>query len=167
MVDVNAPENVVPNEERSAGSHVSHGGFVSSFISLLFWTVISCTLLWNWDGFWQTEITVLNKAQKEYFPSKYQEEQLKLSRVINNKIIEDIQKQLVHSEEKAKLKLEQIIAERDVAVQQMILSKDQLATYLEVENLKCRYFDTSLRMGESLILTGTFIQYCSPAQETG
>ncbi len=37
-----------------------------------------------------------------------------------------------------------------MAVQQMILSKDQLATYLEVENLKCRYFDTSLRMIDHL-----------------
>ena len=146
MVDVNAPENVVPNEERSADSHVSHSGFVSSFISLLFWTVISCTYCGTGMAFGKQKMTVINKAQKEYFPSKYQEEQLKLSRVINNnKIIEDIQKQLVHSEEKARLKLEQIIAERDVAVQQMILSKDKLATYLEIENLKCRYFDTSLR----------------------
>ncbi len=32
------------------------------------------------------------------------------------------------------------------------------------ENM-CDY--VGIEMGESLILTGTFIQYCSPAQETG
>ncbi len=30
-----------------------------------------------------------------------------------------------------------------------------------------RSLDGINQMGESLILTGTFIQYCSPAQETG
>ena len=79
MVDVNQSSNE-KNEKNGKTKESTNGSFLSSVIKFVFWLVISLTLLWNWDGFWQTDIKSLNKVQKNFFPSKYSEEQLKVSK---------------------------------------------------------------------------------------
>ena len=123
------------------------GGFISGFFSIVFFVAIVVSLLWNWDGFWQTNIIPLKTAQKEIFPAKYKEEQLKLSRVIkNNEIIEDIESRLKKHESKLVSAIERANIAKDKAVSKAIEAEEQLASYLDQENLKCRYYDTSLRM---------------------
>ncbi len=46
-------------------------------------------------------------------------------------------------------------------------SLDQLADEMDMSKQEIENQLHKIRLGESLILTGTFIQYCSPAQETG
>ncbi len=40
-------------------------------VSYLKYGLISFVLIWNWDGFWQTNIGFLMKMQQSYFPVKY------------------------------------------------------------------------------------------------
>jgi len=123
------------------------GGLISSIITLAFWLIIVSAFLWNWDGFWQTDIKALNNVQKNFLPTKYSEEQLKTSMVTrNNNLIESIRDRLERTEERANRKLAKVIKEKDVAINKFEEAKTNLDNYLEKENTKCRYYDTSLRM---------------------
>ncbi|MBB1443026.1 hypothetical protein [Pseudoalteromonas sp. SG43-3] len=150
MVDVNQSSNE-KNEKNEKTKESINGSFLSSVIKFVFWLVISSALLWNWDGFWQTDIKSLNKVQKNFFPSKYSEEQLKVSRITrNNNLIDDIRKRLERAENRANGKIEKARGERDQALSELEASKSELNRYLEKENTKCRYYDTSLRMIDHL-----------------
>jgi hypothetical protein len=46
---------------------------------LLLTILIGLALLWNWDGFWQTNIGFLRSSQERYLPAKVAQEQQKLS----------------------------------------------------------------------------------------
>lgn len=97
--------------------------------------------LWNWDGFWQTDINALNKGQQAMFPVKYTQEQLKITRIIdNNKIIE-------HLEER----MNSILEENELLIDQRLQAEATLNKYVTAENKKCRFYDSSLRMIDHLV----------------
>lgn len=126
-------------------------GFIKSTFSIIFWLSISSTLLWNWDGFWQTDIKSLNFPQKKYFSSKYNEEQLKISRITrNNEFIDEMNERLFKYEKRYESKLDKAIIKRDSAIKESAYHKDSLEDYLKNENLKCRNYITSLKIIDQL-----------------
>lgn len=130
------------NVESSEG-----GGFLSGLLSIVFFLAIMFSILWNWDGFWQTNITPLKNTQNSLFPAKYKEEQLKLSRIAkNNEVLDEIETRLKSYEAKSIEALERANLAKEQAMSEAMKAEEDLAAYLEQENLKCRYYDTSLRM---------------------
>lgn len=149
MADENQPTDKEKNEDKKVKDH--NGDFLSTLGGLLFWLVIASTMLWNWDGFWQTDIKPLENFQKEYFSSKYNEEQMKLSQIANNtKIIENIRERLKKVEKSAEIKVKQANEEKGIALSKFEEVKLQLSSYLNQKNTECRYFDASLRMIDHL-----------------
>ena len=147
MVDENQPSNQATDAD--VKTKEQGGGFLLTLAALM---VIASSILWNWDGFWQTDIKPLEKFQKKYFLSKYNEEQLKLSRITNNdKLIKDIRGRLEKVEKSAEEKVEKANKEKREAFSKLEDIELQLSSYLDKENMKCRYFDTSLRMIDHLI----------------
>lgn len=123
----------------------------STFVESLIVIAVLLTFLWNWDGFWQTDIQFIEKLQQEYFSSKYNNEQLKLSRIAdNNKVIERIKERLDRAENRAEKRIQEANHDRDVALVQRNDAQAKLQSYLDKENRKCRYYDTSLRMIDRL-----------------
>lgn len=123
------------------------GGFLSGLLSIVFFLSIIFAILWNWDGFWQTNIAPLKDTQKSFFPAKYKEEQLKLSRISkNNEILDEIENRLKSYEAKSVEALDKANLAKDQAISEAMKAEEVLNAYLERENLKCRYYDTSLRM---------------------
>jgi hypothetical protein len=59
---------------------------VESLLSVVLALVMGGVLLWNWDGFWQTEIPLLTSAQETYFPVKHAQEQDKLLNTRTNTV---------------------------------------------------------------------------------
>jgi len=53
--------------------------YIDGFLVRLSLLVLIVALLWNWDGFWGTDIKFLTDAQTTYFPVKYEAEQLKIA----------------------------------------------------------------------------------------
>ena len=51
--------------------------FIDGFLIRVTLVVAIIALVWNWDGFWQTDIKVLDDLQKKYFPIKYETMSLK------------------------------------------------------------------------------------------
>lgn len=121
----------------------------SDFLSRLF-TVLSglialvilgAVFVWNWDGFWQTDIKRLQSVQQRYFPSKLKEEQLKLSRVLdNNQIIERIERKLAEADKAVEMERQRASAAH------MALKEIQAK-----EGGKCQYYKTSLKIIETLV----------------
>lgn len=60
----------VKKESAAEKSPSSFGSWVSTLIFVAF-------LLWVWDGFWTTNISILNEFQTKYFPEKHLRENLK------------------------------------------------------------------------------------------
>ena len=64
--------------------------------NLLLMILIGLALLWNWDGFWQTNIGFLRSSQERYLPAKVAQEQQKLSNVaLNNSELEKMRAQVL------------------------------------------------------------------------
>jgi hypothetical protein len=118
---------------------------------ILIWCIVSISLLWNWDGFWQTNIEPLTKFQQTYFKAKYKDEQNKLSRITrNNRAIEDIEQRLERYRARADRQIEE--AREEVLTQRLAKKKARakLKQYLDQENDKCSYYNASLIMIEQL-----------------
>ena len=112
----------------------------AALFGLIALAILAGVFVWNWDGFWQTDIGRLNSAQQRYFPAKFEEEQLKLSRVLDNsKVLKDIEKRL----EKAEADVER---ERQRASNSQL----ELKALVAEENTKCQYYKTSLKIIENL-----------------
>lgn len=121
---------------RASEAESSSSSILSKVYQGIFLLVLISALLWNWDGFWQTDISWLNKAQQSAFPNKFTEEQIKMSRaVVNTAIFEDISE-----------RMKKIEAENQRLYDEKQQAKRNLDVYLQLENQKCRYYDTSLRM---------------------
>lgn len=127
-------------QNQSTEGQESAGKFWETFFSWVFFVLILLAVLWNWDGFWQTNIGWLNNGQQAAFPVKYAEEQMKISRAVeNNKIYEQLVERLASIETEN----QRLYDEK----QQVQRNLDQ---YLDLENEKCRYYDTALRMMDHL-----------------
>lgn len=117
-------------------SDTSGSGFLASLINFVFLFALVFVILWNWDGFWQTDIGPLTRAQQSVFPIKYNEEQLKLSRIQNNN-------QLIEQIESRVDRYETAVVEAEKEARR---AQEQLSAVVSQENEKCRYYDTALRM---------------------
>ena len=110
-------------------SNVTSTGIVSTLFAYTLMLSILFALLWNWDGFWQTNIAWLGDAQSRFFPAKYEEENSKLRMITkNNRILENYEKrisELAANLEKSNYELSSIKIEKEKY---------------------CSYLDTSLRM---------------------
>lgn len=120
------------------------GDFLNRLLTVLYglvaFAVLGAVFVWNWDGFWQTDIKRLQSVQRSYFPAKFKEEQLKLSRVLdNNQIIGRIEKKLAEADETVEM-------ERQRASAAEMALKDLQAK----EGSKCQYYKTSLKIIETL-----------------
>ena len=123
-------------ESNEEATKKNKGGFID-FIS---WIVTLLVILWNWDGFWQTDIEWLSTSQQSMFSVKFAEEQLKVSRITdNNKII-------AQSEQR----FEAIKEENVQLTDQKFQAEKALKHFQNIENEKCRYYDTALRMLDHL-----------------
>lgn len=71
------------------------GRLVRGVKNLLLMILIGLALLWNWDGFWQTNIGFLRSSQERYLPAKLAQEQQKLSNVVlHNSELEKLRAQV-------------------------------------------------------------------------
>jgi hypothetical protein len=101
---------------------------------------LAAVFVWNWDGFWQTDIGRLNALQERYFPAKYKEEQLKLSRIMDNGAwMAILERRLTKAESEA---------EKDR--QQATDARAELASLREKDSTNCRYYKTSLKIIDNL-----------------
>ena len=142
----------VESKPVSSVNHNSENqGFLSNLFSVLFFLAIVLSVLWNWDGFWQTDVGFLKDFQKSFFSAKYSEEQLKISRIRkNNEVLDEIESKLRAYESKSIAALERSNLAMDKASLRAVKAEKRLAEYIASENLKCRYYDASLRMIDHL-----------------
>ncbi len=135
----------------SKQSKNSQNGFLNFLWELCSLIFLVCVLLWNIDGVWQTDIMFVKNIQKNYFPQKYNSEQLKTSRITdNNEMIEDIQRRLDRTIKKYELQLAKVASEKDQAEKVALRSQQKLESFLEAENNKCRYYQTALMIIKNL-----------------
>lgn len=112
----------------------------AALFGLIALAVLGGVFVWNWDGFWHTGIGRLNAAQQRYFPAKFEEEQLKLSRILDNrKVLKAFEQRLAKAE-----------AEVERERQRASNSQLELKALVAEENTKCRYFQTSMKIIENL-----------------
>lgn len=113
---------------------------LSGVLTLVAVVALAGVFVWNWDGFWQTNVGPLNSVQERYFPAKYKEEQLKLSRIVDNGAwLTVLERRLATAEREA---------EQDR--QQAADARAELATLKEKEATNCRYYKTSLKIVDNL-----------------
>ncbi len=113
---------------------------LDTIIGYFIFILILIALAWNWDGFWQTNIGPLKSAQQEYFPVKYNQEQLKVSRIEqNNELLAKIMSRLESAENESK-------RQSEIAVS----AKAALAQAISKEEVKCQYYKTSLMVIKNL-----------------
>ena len=114
--------------------------FMDKMISGVFMVIISLTFLWNWDGFWQTNIPALKNVQQKHLPAKYNEEQLKISRsALSNDLLDQANARIHAAEQEAQ--------------RQTLLAGEanqKLMDVLAKESEKCRYYKTSLLVIKNL-----------------
>lgn len=113
------------------------------FTAMLWLTILAVfagAFVWNWDGFWQTDIKQLKSVQLRYFPAKFNEENLKLSRVLdNNKVLAGFEQKLVKAE-----------ANVETERQRASNSQMQLKALVAEQDTKCQYYKTSLKIIDNL-----------------
>jgi DNA mismatch repair ATPase MutL len=107
--------------------------YIDGILIRLLLLVVVVALLWNWDGFWKTDIKVLKQAQETYFPIKYKAERMKVSVMNENK---EIMKQM-------KNKISEYQQDTDNALKAVETAKEKAKTLL-------RYYDTSRRIIDKL-----------------
>jgi len=116
----------------------SRGAFyyIDGILVRLSLLVLVVALLWNWDGFWRTDIAFLTKAQQTYFPVKYEAEQLKTAALDEkSSLFTKMNERVVKYEE-----------EKDQSLKAVEEIEAQLAAVKEEAAVMLRHYDTSLRM---------------------
>ena len=115
-------------------------GVLGGLFTLAAFGVLAVALVWNWDGFWQTSIGPLNAVQQRYFPAKFNEEQLKLSRILDNSAwMTTFERRLAQAETDAE-------SERQRAAG----SQSELAAVRTKNDTDCRYYRASLKIIDNL-----------------
>ncbi len=114
--------------------------YIDGILIRLLLLVVLIALLWNWDGFWKTDIKILKQAQEKYFPVKYDAEHLKIAVIKGN--LEVIQKM----KDKA-LKYKK---ETDKALKAVEAAEAKVIAVTEKATVLLRYYDTSRRIIEKL-----------------
>lgn len=80
-MEVNSPAPAPPPKVSKPPKESVAARFFKSVKTLLLIILLLLALLWNWDGFWQTNLGFLRNSQERYFPAKVAEEQQKLRNV--------------------------------------------------------------------------------------
>jgi hypothetical protein len=102
--------------------------------------VIIIALLWNWDGFWRTDIKFLDTAQQTYFPIKYETERIKTEAMNNNTALYN---KMSEKDSQFKKETDKFLKSIEAEEEKLIATKKKAAALL-------RYYDTSLRMIKQL-----------------
>ena len=116
----------------------SRGAFyyIDGILVRLSLVVIIVALLWNWDGFWKTDIKFLTDTQKTYFPIKYEAEHLKIAALDEkSSLFTKMNERIVKYEQE---KNQSLNALHDV--EEELVAVNKKATVL------LRHYDTSLRI---------------------
>lgn len=131
----------VMNRKTAAPDHRGRlAGTVNSVFTLAAFSVLGAVSVWNWDGFWQTDIGPLNALQQRYFPAKFKEEQLKLSRILDNGAwMQTFERRLAKAETEAENERQRAAA-----------SQADLAALRTKDNANCRYYKASLKIIDNL-----------------
>ncbi|WP_152521840.1 hypothetical protein [Alcanivorax sp. P2S70] len=119
-----------PSIQPSNSAHaVEHRSFMTKVFEWILLGGISFTFLWNWDGFWQTDIRPLNQFLIGAFPEKVSEEQAKTTNMKQNSAyIEMLQE-----------KYDRVLINRD----DLETKLDEIRTN---STEKCEYLDSAIRM---------------------
>lgn len=120
---------------RTLGGSILRGTLTFSVV-----VALAGVFVWNWDGFWQTNVGPLNTMQERYFPAKYKEEQLKLSRIMDNGAWMAVLERRLASAERD--------AEKDR--QQAADARAELSTLQGKDATNCRYYKASLKIIDNL-----------------
>jgi len=116
----------------------SRGAFyyIDGILVRLSLLVIIVALLWNWDGFWKTDIKFLTDIQKTYFPIKYEAEHLKVAALDEkSSLFTKMNERVVTYEQEKNQSLKAL-----QAVEEELVAANRKATVL------LRHYDTSLRI---------------------
>ena len=114
--------------------------YIDGILIRLLLIVVLIALLWNWDGFWKTDIKILKQAQETYFPVKYKAESLKTAVVKENlEIIQQMQKRVSKYKQ-----------ETDKALKALEAAEEKVIAVTEKATVLLRYYDTSRRIIEKL-----------------
>lgn len=116
----------------------SRGAFyyIDGILVRLSLVVIIVALLWNWDGFWRTDIKFLTDIQKTYFPIKYEAEHLKVAALDEkSSLFTKMNERIVTYEQEKNQSLKAL-----QAVEEELVAVNKKATVL------LRHYDTSLRI---------------------
>lgn len=114
--------------------------YIDGFLIRVTLVIAIIALVWNWDGFWQTDIKVLNNIQKSYFPIKYETMSLKMATMDERS---EFYTQIHERTGK-------YVQDKDNAVKAMEEAKAELAAVKEKAASLHRYYDTSLRIIKQL-----------------
>ena len=114
--------------------------YIDGFLIRLLLIVVLIALLWNWDGFWKTDIKILKQYQETYFPVKYEEERLKTA------VINENQEMIQQFKEKAS----QYKQETDKALKAVETAEEKVVAITKKAAVLLRYYDTSRRIIEKL-----------------
>ncbi|WP_300459521.1 hypothetical protein [Desulfobacula sp.] len=120
----------------------SRGAFyyLDGFLVRLSLLVLIIALLWNWDGFWRTDIKFLTDAQKNYFPDKYEAEHLKIAALDDkSSLFTKMNERIVKYEEEKNQSLKSV----EEVEAELVALKKEAAVLL-------RHYDTSLRIIKQL-----------------
>ena len=135
-----AEENTETSSKKQKKTKSRAFYYIDGILIRLLLLVVLIALLWNWDGFWKTDIKILKQAQETYFPVKYKAESLKTEVVKENlEIIQQMQK----SVSKYKQETDQALKAAEAAEEKMIAVTKKATVLL-------RYYDTSRRIIEKL-----------------
>ena len=116
----------------------SRGAFyyIDGILVRLSLLVFIVALLWNWDGFWKTDIKFLTHTQKTYFPIKYEAEHLKIAALDDkSSLFTKMNERIVKYEQERNRSLNDLHA-----VEQELVAVNKEAIVL------LRHYDTSLRI---------------------
>lgn len=114
--------------------------YIDGFLIRLTLVVMIIAMVWNWDGFWQSDIKTLNNLQKKYFPIKYETMSLKMAAM-------DERSELYSQMNERTRKY---VEEKDNAIKAMEEAKAELAALKKEAASLHRYYDTSLRIIKQL-----------------
>lgn len=114
--------------------------YIDGFLIRLSLLVLIVVLLWNWDGFWRTDINFLTNFQKTYFSDKYEAEHLKIAALDDkSSLFTKMNERIVKYEEE---KNQSAKAVEDIEAELIALKKEAA--------ILLRHYDTSLRIIKQL-----------------
>lgn len=130
-----APPTLAPAPKKRGAIY-----YIDGFLVRLSLLVLIVALLWNWDGFWRTDIKLLTDAQKTYFPVKYEAEYLKVAALDDkSSLFTKMNERIVTYEE-----------EKDQSLKAVEEVEAELVALRKEASVLLRYYDTSLRIIKQL-----------------